>query len=447
VDLLVNEDGDAEGNDDRMTIEEMFRRIVRAHLVLITICTLLPVSAAVGLELRKEPEWLAAARIQVVATAPKSSTEADGLSSRVLALATTPGLVDSALRAAKVSRDVTDLATHHVTVDRLGESSVVQLSVTDPDPAAAGRIVTALAKQVADFLNKGDRAHFDSALADLDDQIAKAKAHRTRLAAQLRRTHDITERGNVQADIASADQALAQLSEQRAALVLADATRDEAVVIGSKADVRKVPSSIVPQSALALLLGLVLGLTVAAVVETLRPRVAGPRALARLLEAPVLGRSAQPVATLANAMALAARRHGVEAIVLVGADKRDHETIGRLLAELARLAPVAALQPDHRRTPAETQPAASRRDRVPHDGPLASLELEDAAGLLFGNIRFTELSAIRQEDEMTAGVVVLSSGTILNRQVDSLDDILKAVRWPVLGVLDVSGKAASGWSR
>jgi capsular polysaccharide biosynthesis protein len=433
-----------------MTIEEMVRRIVRAHLALIMLCVLLPLGATVGLHVKKQPEWLAAARIQVVATAPRSDIEAEGLSSRVLALATTPGLLDSALRTAKVSRDLSDFAAKHVTADRLGESPVVQISVTDRDAAAAGRIVTALAKQVADFLNKGDRARFDSALADLDQEIATATAHRKRLAAQLRRTVGLTARGNVQADIASADQALSQLSEQRAALVLADATRDEAVVVGTRADIHEVPSAIIPQSALALLLGLVVGLTAAAILETVRPRVAGPRALARLLEAPLLGRAAQPVATLANAMALAARRHGVEAIVLVGVDKRDKETVGRLLAELARISPASLPASAPGRNPTTAYPSGARPDTGrSHDDKLSErvLELDEAAGLAFGNIRFTELSAIRQEDEMTAGVVVLSSGTTLHRRLDDLDDVLKAVRWPVLGVLDVSGKASTGWSK
>jgi len=435
-----------------MTIEEMVRRIVRAHLGVILLCAVMPVAAAIGLHLKQPPQWLAAARIQVVATAPKSATEAEGLSSRVLALATTPSLVDSALRTAGVDRDPSEFAAQHVTADRLGESSVVQISVTDRDQAAAARIVTALAREVADFLNEGARARFDSALAELDNQIATATTHRQQLASALRRTVDITARSNVQSDIASADQTLTQLSTQRASLVLADAVRDEAVVVGTEADVHRVPSAIVPQSALALLLGMVIGITIAAVLESIRPRVAGPRALARLLEAPVLGKDAQPVASLANTMALAARRHGVEAIVLMGVDKRDRDTVGRLLAELARM----DTSPQRRRTASTVQPPSRVGSRHDGDGTGQSrdddlsdrlLDLDEATVLPFSNIRFTELSAIRPQDEMTAGVVVLSSGTALHRQLDDLDDILKAVRWPVLGVLDVSSKRSAGWSR
>jgi capsular polysaccharide biosynthesis protein len=527
-----------------VTIEEMVRRIVRAHLSLIVVCALLPLVVAVGINLKKAPEWRAATRIQVASTAPKSSIEADGLSSRVLALTTTPSLLDSALRSAGVSRDLRDFAAKHVTADRLGQSSVVQISVTDVDAAAASRIAPALATQVADFINKGGRVRFDSALADLNKQIAQATDQRKKLAARLRRTHDITARANVQADISSADQALSKLAEERAALVLADATRDEAVVVGTITDVYKVPSELIPQAALALLLGLAVGLTTAAVLETVRPRVAGPRALARLLEAPVLGKANQPVATLKGAMALAARRQGVETIVLMGADERDNETIGRLLAELrpdkagssatngsanshtasqpmtsqdavgtptkATGAPIQTLEaastapngsanshtasrpttsqdavgtttkatgaPTQTLQAASTAPNGSANSHTasqPTTGKAGSgdlwpaypfgwarqtstqeeqpagnaFELDDATVLPVSKLRLTDLSAIRPEDEMTAGVVVVSSGTVLHHRLDNLDDVLKAVRWPVLGVIDALGKRRWGGSR
>jgi capsular polysaccharide biosynthesis protein len=423
-----------------MTIEETFRRIVRGHLMIIVLCTLLPLSVVIGIQVGKPKEWLASARIQVIAGAPKSTTEADGLNSRVLALATTPSLLEAALGEAGAVRDLNEFATKHVTAERLGESSVVQLSVTDNDSAAAARIVSALAQQVADFLNKGDRARFNAALAALDQQIATATKYRRQLAGELRKASDLNKRGNVQADIASADLALTQLSNQRAGLVLADATRDEAVVVGDQADVRLVPSAVIPQSALALLLGLIVGLTFAAGLETLRPKVASTRALARMLQTPVLGSAGQPVASLANAMALAARRQGVDSIVLLGIEPRDSETVSGLLT---RLSPEerAADRRNHAEVAPTAQAAAAALSAAADDG------LDEAAMLPFANVRFTELSAITPEDEMTAGVVVVSTGTVLHRRLDDLDDVLKAVRWPVLGVLDASGRRALGASR
>jgi hypothetical protein len=63
----------------------------------------------------------------------------------------------------------------------------------------------------------------------------------------------------------------------------------------------------------------------------------------------------------------------------------------------------------------------------------------------FANVRFTGLSAVTPQDEMTAGVVVVSAGTVLLRRLDDLDDVLKAVRWPVLGI--VKGPARRRFGR
>jgi capsular polysaccharide biosynthesis protein len=403
-----------------MTIDEMFRRIVRAHLGIIAACVLVPLVAVLALAANTPDPTLASMRLQVIAGAPKSATEAEGMSSRVLALATTPSLLDGALDAADTSRDLTDFATNHVSAQRLGESSIVELSVTDDDPVAADRIVAALATRVALFMNQGDRSTFDRTMADLDSQIEVATANRDKLVAQLRGIADVTARADLGAQIQSANQLLSQLTAQRTALSVDAATRDQVVTIGTKPEVRQIHPTILPRLALALLLGLVLGLTVAAVLETVRPRVNGIRALARLLQAPVLGESTEDIGSLHNKMALAARRQGVDAVVLVGADDSDADTVSHLLFALSGHTPSAQSV----RSPSKA-PAGDEDNRMFGDGGLAA----------FSEVRFTGLSAITPQDEMTAGIVVVSAGNVLVRRLDDLDDILKAVRWPVLGLV------------
>lgn len=412
-----------------MTIEEMFRRIVRAHLGIILVCVLLPVAAAIGLQADKPALSLASIRLQVVSGAPTSATEAEGISSRVLALATTPGLLDASLKQVGAQRDVADFAATHVAAQRLGESSIVQLSVTDKDPIAAGQIVAALAERVALFMNQGDRATFNAALAKLDKQVQDATVQRDKLAAQLKGIADINARADIQTQIQSANQLLGQLTTQRAALAVEDATRDIVVLVGNKAEVSQVPSPLLPQAALALLLGLVLGLTAAAILETMRPRVASVRALAHLLQAPVLGKSSEEISSLRNTMALAARRQGVDAVVLMGAEESDADTVSQLLFALSGF----SSKPDRMRSPS---PAGIEDSSEP-----SVLEMEAP----FANVRFTGLSAVTPQDEMTAGVVVVSGGTVLLRRLDDLDDVLKAVRWPVLGI--VNGPARRRFGR
>jgi capsular polysaccharide biosynthesis protein len=408
-----------------MTIEEMFRRIVRAHLGVILVCTLLPIAVAIGVQMDRPKLSEASVRVQVISGAPSTATEAEGISSRVLALATTPSLLGAAMKEAKVQRNLADFAATHVAAQRLGESSIVQLSITDHDPEAAGRIAVALSAQVAAFMNNGDRAAVTAARSKLDKDVAAANRHLDQLTNRLRGTADLNARAGLQAQIQSADQLIGQLTNQRATLLIADATRDVVVPIGTTPEISSIQSSLLPQAALALLFGLVLGLTVAAVLETVRPRLASVRALARMLQAPVLGRSTEEIESLRNTMALAARRQGVDAIVLMSAEKRDTETVNQLLFALSGSTPVNRRQ---------KSPSNSRHG-IEHAEEDRVFELDDSMVAPFANVRFTGLSAVTPEDEMTAGVVVVSAGTVLVRRLDDLDDVLKAVRWPVLGIV------------
>jgi hypothetical protein len=413
-----------------MTIEEMFRRIVRAHLGIILFCVLVPLAVATALALEKPNPSLATLRLQVISGAPKSATEAEGISSRVLALATTPSLLGDALERAHAPRDLTDFAATHVTAQRLGESSIVELGVTDDDPVAAGRIVAALADQVAGFMNEGDRAAFAKATNELDRQIDRTTEHRDKLVAQLRGIADVTARADLGAQIQSDNQLLSQLSGQRATLGVDEATRDQVVTVGTEPEVRQIRSSLLPRLALALLLGLVLGLTAAAVLETVRPRVSGIRALARLLQAPVLGESSEDIRSLRNTMALAARRQGVDTVVIVGADESDAGTVSDLLFAFS----------GHGSAARRVNSPPNAAPEVGDDNPL--YPLDEAAP--FADVRFTGLSAVTPQDEMTAGVVVVSSGNLPLRRLDDLDDVLKAVRWPVLGIVHGPAKRRFG---
>jgi capsular polysaccharide biosynthesis protein len=408
-----------------MTVEEMFRRIVRGHLAVILVCTLLPIAVAIAVHLNRPTLTLASVRVQVISGSPKSAVEAEGISSRVLALATTPSLLGSALKDAGVQRNVADFAAAHVAAQRLGESSIVEISVTDRDPAAAGRVVVALSAKIATFMNTADRAEFNAARSKLDKDVAAATRNRDQLTARLRGTADLNARAYLQTQIQSADQLLGQLTSQRATLVIGDATRDVVVPIGTTPATSKVQSALLPQAALALLFGLVLGLTAAAVLETFRPRVSSVRALARMLQAPVLGKSTEEIESLRNTMALAARRQGVDAVVLMSAEERDAETVNQLLFALSGSTPVSR----RLKSPSSSRHGIEKgdEDRV--------FELEDAGVAPFSNVRFTGLSTVTPQDEMTAGVVVVSGGTALLRRLDDLDDVLKAVRWPVLGIV------------
>jgi capsular polysaccharide biosynthesis protein len=396
----------------------------------ITICALLPVLAVIALQSRQAPEYMGSVRIQVVSAAPSSTTEADAVSSRVLALATTPSLVARALQDAGLSGDPADVAQHHVTASRLGESPVVDVSVTDADQARAGALAGALVKQVVAFMNSGSRPDLDARLRALNAEIASAEAQRQELTDRISHTGSPLDRQALVVRVQAAEDQVNQLATQRSGLLQTKLSVDQAVVIdGDNPQVRQVASSLVPRSALALVLGLIVGLAVAVLIETVSPRVAGVRALARSLRAPLLGRSDEPSETLATSMSMAARRQGVETIVMMGIDENDRVATDQLLSTLPAADPPA--QPA--KLPAKAASAA-RNGR-----PRAATQRPGIQDPFVGtSVQFRGLAQVEASAEHSAGVVVVSSGSSRTRDLDLLEDRLTALRWPVVGIVQVT---------
>lgn len=393
-----------------MTIEELFRRVLRAHLGLIVVCALLPVVAVVSYRWSQPTEYEGSVRVQVINDAPQSATQVDALSARVLALATTPQLLREALRESGQSADVQQLSEEDVTTRGLGESPVVQLSVVRGDPAQAGELVSALAGTVVDFLNEGTRAQFRETVAGIDQQLTTARATAARLATALGTAGPGGQR-SISAQLTTVQANIDRLTTLRDTLTVEDANRGRVVVIDGQApEVVPVPSPLIPQGALALLLGLLLGTGLAVAVETVRPRLAGARGLARLWDGPVLGHVDDPLVQMRGTLHLVARRQGLEAVVLVGVDAEARERATDLLQLLER-------------SESEPQPVP-----VPRSG-------DDPVAVPVQPLRFTDLAGVRPRDERTAGVVLVSSAAPLRRDVEQIEDVVRAMSWPVVGVL------------
>ena len=444
-----------------MTIEEILRRIVRAHLNTIIACALIPLALVALVELRTAPTFSAQVRLQTVSTAPGSSTEAEGLSSRVLALATTPQVVQKALAAAgrpDTSQDAVEASLHRITAVRLGESPVVVLSVLDDSAGNAAKTVNALSKQVITFMNQGNRQPFDRTLADAKAQTASALARRDRLQRELLTTDGLQARANLQVMLAAAQKDLDQAEAQQGALVLSDVSRDQVVAVdASHPTVQRVASTLVPRSALAVLLGVLVGLALSVVAETLRPRIAGIRVMARALDAPVLGSTGQRRSPLAGSMSLAARRQGVETVVLVGVDDRDEKAARQLLAgmlqdrqETVTGAVPVPVQPSQ--VPSQVNGHLNGRLTGKHNAQHADVprapEPASAAPVppsvtMSSAVRFTDRYGVTPAEEPTAGVVVVSAGTARRSNLDDVQDMVRAMRWPVVGVVELAPRR--GW--
>lgn len=374
--------------------------------------------------------------MQVSSQAPTSTTQAEGLSSRVFALATTPSLLAKAMSDAGVTGSPDALAKK-VSADRLGESSVIRLSVTGTDATEAENLATALADRVATFMNQGDRDHFDSVMAKVDAGIADAQQSHAKLLGELNNTVDVNARTGIRVALQQVNASLSELATERANLMVADTTRDQvALVDGSNPDVQRLPSPLVPDLALAGVFGLVLGLTLAAGLEISRPRIRGSRAVARALKSPVIGARGQQPAALADTMALAARRRGVETVVLLPADERHRQPAMGLLRSIRKQVPLAheESQGDLQSVPDDVERvgASNRRPTGKAKGQRAETVTLDP----FGTVRFAGLTDLEPTQELSAGVVVVTSGPLSRRDLDALEDLLAVVRWPMLGVVD-----------
>jgi capsular polysaccharide biosynthesis protein len=416
-----------------MTIEEAIQRILRAHLVLILVCLLAPVLVTWVVVAREPATYEASVRIQVSATPATTTVAASAISSRVLALATTPSLLSQAMAKAGDDRSVTDVARKYVSAGRLGESSVVELSVTGAHPRQARATTTALATVVTDFMNQASRADLTAALADNATEMADVRRTRAQVANQLATTPAQSSAQLVlTTKLSGLDQQLSELAQQRTSLGLANLSSDSAVVVDAKDPrVRPVPAGLAPRLAVAGLFGLMLGLAASVVLESVRPRVAGTRALARRLQVPVLGRGSDRTADLVRSVGFAARRHGADAVVLLGVSASDRAAVPKLVHRLKDTRPEAPAGKKER-TKAARQ--GNQGNQASQTKPNALAVDED----LFGprELEVLSLSQVLPEHELTAGVVVLSSGTVRRPDLDHLDDVIATVRWPVLGMID-----------
>ena len=151
---------------------------------------------------------------------------------------------------------------------------------------------------------------------------------------------------------------------------------------------------------------------------------------ARFVTPPVMSGLIDGRKNPATTMTMAARRQGVETVVVMGVDERDAVAVRRLLATMpARAEPKAGTKVPPRVTTGPN--GKGRTSRQPVSDPFATV-----------HVRFTSLKDVTTEDERTAGVVVVSDGSAHVRDLDRLQDRLTAVRWPVIGLVQVSHRKA-----
>jgi uncharacterized protein involved in exopolysaccharide biosynthesis len=324
-----------------MDLSDVLHRIIVQHWRLVVAAVAVTVTVAALLHLNDSTTYTATARVVLDTQDPETRAESEAIADTARAIATSPALVRRALAGAGLNdRDPLDVA-REVNVGALGSSAVLQLSVTDKDGRVAAAVANGVAAELIEARLGVTQAHgrelmsnLASQIVDLNHTIAATDQQIDQLnlaysqassAAQAR-----TLRGDIDDALRRRDFSVQQrgvLEAQRASLLSADALRPSPKVISEAApppDANR--SRLWVDIPLGAMLGLVLGIGLAALLETLRPTVVGRELIARELGAPVLGtlsyppsdeRAVEESEDIAVRVRLAAASAGVGKVTLV----------------------------------------------------------------------------------------------------------------------------------
>jgi hypothetical protein len=211
----------------------------------------------------------------------------------VTAVATAPALVGTAISQAKVNRDAVQVARHEISVAPLGSSAIMILTVSDRSLQVAVALAGSLAKSVVSALNELGIKD-DPELATLSKTNSQLTTRRNQLLSQLGSTNASNASTSVPvqsllSQLAAIEQQLANNEAESQQVITTLTTETGASVVSVPTSATGASRHVAEYGALAALLGLVVGLLIAAIREVIRPTVAQPAAGARELGAVLFG--------------------------------------------------------------------------------------------------------------------------------------------------------------
>lgn len=270
-----------------MEINEALQRIIKHHWLLLAACLLLGLAVPAVLHVARADTYVGTSRLLLGAADPRSGQESNVLADTAFGIASSPGVVAEAVSAARVPRDAREVAAEHVQVDPVGTSGVLELSVTDVDPGVAATLSSALASRVVEHRRAALTGESQRLLDEVNERIQAVTQNLSDIQGAAQQPGASS--GALSAREAEALRQREDLAAQRDRIVetLAATPRPD-VLDPAGASSEQVPSGLPSRLALGGLLGLLLGVGLSAVREVVRPTL-GPEALARHLEAPVLG--------------------------------------------------------------------------------------------------------------------------------------------------------------
>jgi capsular polysaccharide biosynthesis protein len=303
-------------------LNEAFRRIVLQHVRLIAcfVITGLAVGALVHHTTGKT--FTTSARLALDTQDPKSRTEAAAIADMGQAIATSPAQIRAALNRSHVHRDINGVA-HRVAVRPLGTSGVLELSYSDRSAQGAKAVADALAAQLIRTRLAISSGKLRQALGASARQIDSFN----RQIAELDAKAAFDPAAAAQRDLLA--QQRSAIESERASLLSSAALQPKPSIISTaEVPAHATTSGLIPYMTLGAILGLILALGTAGLVEMIRPTVVGEDALAREFDAPLLGTlSGVPgeatllgdTSSLADRIRLAGEGSHVHGVWLVGA--------------------------------------------------------------------------------------------------------------------------------
>jgi hypothetical protein len=450
---------------------EAMRRVFWRHRWLLIALILIPVAVVAPLRLSQPKTYAATASIQAQAAAPDADTQVTAIMSRVTAIATSPTLVQGAIKTAGVDRNALDVARHEVSAISLSSSAIVVITVTDPSRLVAIRLARSLANAVVAVLN-GLGTQSSLQLASLSQQRDQLDANRARLLTKLaaaQASRQPATSAGVQALIAELNAVETQISANVSSVqqVLSVSTANEgARVISPPVTATSVSRHVAAYCALAGLLGLVVGLLIATIHELARPTIAEPGAGARELSLVLLGDAQltkdEPTGLdedLTTRLELAADRLGARTLVLTG--PVPSEQLTKLAAYLNRnLSAIASTangdssvhtgnqRPGITPLSAHVVPAAEFRSGAAASGksPTGSFGPHAlGAGPALPSLTVAALPDITLRARPSIPALVLVLPRFAPRAaLDQVVDLGVATGWPILGVIGLRRRRRRG---
>ena len=408
-----------------MELRELGNRLFRLHAKLILACLVIGLLAGLTIQRGSGSQYQASTLFTMGVSDPQSAEEAGVLADTARGIATGPQLVSRAISDAGVDRSEQAVAGA-ITIQTLGSSEVVMLSVTDRDPRVAVALANALANRVvttrAALIQNGRTA----SLRALNQQEASTNAQIQELNSRIAAL-------STQSDAASI--ALLSALEARVTSLQVLATqiivqRDtpqsdvgpQTVLIDKAVSAARTHGRQFDNALLGGLLGLVLGIAIAATREVVRPSLVGPSAVARAIGAPLLGEMNTPpdswtVAALPDTgsyVELAADANNVREVRFAALEPRH----GRIRARVRMLE-----GPLHRLRFNEPRPTV-RPAPSTHDGDADDHGSSGHAASQNGG-----------EDSPRTGLVVAVPKVVKAADIDALTNFTWISGWILLGVI------------